>query len=396
MEALLELDIASLFPDPANARKHGEKNLDAIKGSLARFGQQKPIVVSRENVVVAGNGTLAAAKALGWAKIKAVRSDLTGSQLTAYGIADNRSGELAEWDLDHLGPLLSALKAEDFDLGEIGFDEIDLAKLLPEPIGTVGNTDPDDIPADVETRCKPGDLWTLGDHRLLCGDSTDVLQVERLMGGEKADFAYCDPPYGMFLETNYDAMFATDVAHRKTGQRFEQVKGDHADFAPDLINIVLAAFPQARETFLWGADYYSELLPDRKEGSWIVWDKRCTEEMDRVAGNTFELCWSKAKHKRLIARLQWSGHHGMQRDDAKTRLHPTQKPVALATWFFERWGKFDDKVVDLFLGSGSTLIACEKTGRRCFGMEIDPRYGDVILTRWEKFTGKQAILSVKV
>jgi DNA modification methylase len=275
------------------------------------------------------------------------------------------------------------------------FDADDLAEILGtvEQLPTEGLTDADDVPeAPTEPITKPGDLWILGNHRLLCGDSTDVLAVERLMDGQKADMVFTDPPYGMFLNTDYDAMFAADKAHRKTGKRFDEVAGDHEDFAPELINTIFTAFPSAKEVFVWGADYFSELIPDRKDGSWIVWDKRTNENMDRVSGNTFELCWSKQKHKRLIARIMWSGHHGMQKDDTKTRVHPTQKPVELVTWFFNNWGKETITVADLFGGSGSTLIACEKTSRHCRMMELDPAYCDVIVQRWQAFTGKLATL----
>lgn len=384
-----KLAVSDLLEDPANARTHDAKNLRAIKGSLKRFGQQKPIVVDPRGIVVAGNGTLAAARELGWSEIDVVRTSLAGAEAIAYAIADNRAGELAGWDDDVLSKALAALDADGWDLPDIGFDDDDWMK--PKAEVTEGLTDEDAVPDEAPARTQRGEVWQLGAHRVMCGDSTSAGDVARLMAGATADMVFTDPPYGMFLDTDYDSMFAADSSHRKTGQRFDKVAGDH-DFNPNFINAIFAAFQGAREAFLWGADYYSELIPDRKAGSWVVWDKRCTEEMDRVSGNTFELCWSKAKHKRLIARLQWSGHHGMQRDDTKTRVHPTQKPVALAEWFFEHWGKPTDLVTDLFLGSGSTLIACEKTARRCYGMEIDPHYCDVIIERWEKFTGKKARL----
>jgi len=215
--------------------------------------------------------------------------------------------------------------------------------------------------------------------------------VGALMSGEKADMVFTDPPYGMFLDTDFDAMFAADKAHRKTGKRFDDVAGDHDDFAPELISTIFAAFPDAGEVFIWGADYFSELIPGRKDGSWVVWDKRTNENMDKVSGNTFELCWSKKKHKRLVARILWSGHHGMAKDDTKTRVHPTQKPVELVTWFFEQWGDGCETVADVFGGSGSTLIACEKTGRIARLMELDPKYCDVIVKRWQDFTGQKAV-----
>ena len=238
-----------------------------------------------------------------------------------------------------------------------------------------------------------GDVWLLGDHRVMCGDSTLIDDVEKLMNGQKADMVFTDPPYGMFLDASYDKMFSNDKSHRKTGNRFDNVKGDHEDFNPDFINNIFGLFGYCKEIFLWGADYYSEHLVDKNSGSWTVWDKRCNDQMDKVVGNTFELCWSKAKHKRMVARIMWSGHHGMAKDDTKKRVHPTQKPVELINWFFDCYPlKEKNKVVDLFLGSGSTLIACEKTNRKCYGMELDEGYCDVIVKRWQEYTGQTAIL----
>jgi DNA modification methylase len=169
-----------------------------------------------------------------------------------------------------------------------------------------------------------------------------------------------------------------------TGKRFSKVIGDNEYYSPKHI---LDFFDYCKEIFLWGADYYFWDLP--KNGSIFCWDKRVDENMDKVAGNCIELCWSKYKHKKECIRLLWSGHHGMQSDDTKKRVHPTQKPAKLIEWFFERFK--GQTVVDLFLGSGSTLIACEKTGRTCYGCELDEHYNSVIIKRWQDFTGKQAV-----
>jgi DNA modification methylase len=265
--------------------------------------------------------------------------------------------ELNEWGLDVPNMDLTELEAEDDNFEE---------------------------PETIETDIVLGDLFEIGEHRLLCGDSTDSDAVARLMDGNKADMVFTDPPYGMFLDTNYDQMFANDKTHRKTNNRFDKVKGDNDDFVPELINTIFACFDYCKEVFIWGADYFAELIPNRTDGSWVVWDKRCDENMDKVSGNTFELCWSKQKHKRLVARILWSGHHGMQKDDTKTRVHPTQKPTELAKWFFEQWGNKNDLVADLFLGSGSTMVASHQLKRKCYGMELDPKYCQVIIDRMKK------------
>jgi DNA modification methylase len=370
--------IASLVPDPSNARKHSKKNLDAIKGSLAKFGQQKPIVVGKNNIVLAGNGTLEAAKALGWDKINVVKTDLEGSEAVAYAIADNRTGELAEWDDDTLSKTLSALKDEGFALGSIGFDDADLSQWIKAP-EIVPGCDEDEVPEHVEPKTKPGDLYQLGKHRLLCGDSTNVQHVERLMGGEKADMVFTDPPYGMNLDTDYSRMPSTKASGNKT---YRPIIGDDVDFDP---GVLLGYFADCEEMILFGADYYAKHL---QQGSWYVWDKRVTENFDAMIGSSFELAWSKKRHKREIARFNNTLFSGEA--EARNKVHPTQKPTKLIEWFFDRIQ--GHLVVDPFLGSGSTLIACEKTNRRCFGMEIDPHYVDIIVARWEKFTGQKATL----
>jgi DNA modification methylase len=169
------------------------------------------------------------------------------------------------------------------------------------------------------------------------------------------------------------------------------VIGDHNDFSPDLIQTVFANFEYCKEIFLWGADYYSDLLPNRNDGSWIVWDKRGDDSADKMFGSTFELCWSRNRHKRDMARVKWAGIFGMEKEHDKKRVHPTQKPSALIEWFFDKWGSKGDTVADLYGGSGSTLIAAEKTNRQARLMELDPKYCDVIVKRWQDFTGKIAV-----
>lgn len=374
--------------DPSNARKHPIKNIETIKGSLLRFGQQKPIVIDEKNVVIAGNGTVEAAREIGWTEIGAVRSTLKGIDRTAYAIADNRSTDLGEWDNAVLGEQLESLKMDDFDLSQIGFDDVDLSSLVPEP-EYQGKTDDDAIPESVEPTCKTGQLWKLGDHRLLCGDCTDSANVERLMDGEKADMVFTDPPYGMNLDTDFSKM-GKPIPEKgvKLSAGYADVIGDNTAFDP----VFIFDFFNCNEIFLFGADYYAEKITHKNNGSWVVWDKRCDEKFDPSLGSNFELCWSKQRHKREIARIRWTGVFGTETQDIKKRIHPTQKPIQLAEWFFERWGKNTRLVWDGFLGSGSTLIACEKTGRKCYGMEIDPGYCDVIIKRWEDYTGKKSEL----
>jgi len=391
--AIEMLPIEGLVPYANNSRTHSDEQVAQVAASIKEFGFTNPVLVDKDNMIIAGHGRMKAAMRLGLTEVPCIRLDhLNDFQKKAYIIADNKLALNAGWDDELLRLELGQLNDDGFDLSLTGFDDDELSKLLiPEQID--GLTDEDDVPeVPDEPITKEGDIWILGNHRLMCGDSTSIDAVERLMDKRKADMVFTDPPYGMFLSTDYDSMFSNEVNHRKTGKRFDEVQGDHEDFNPDFINNVFAAFGYCKEIFLWGADYYVDLIPDRNKGSWVVWDKRCDEKMDKVVGNTFELCWSKAKHKRMVARILWSGHHGMQKDDVKKRIHPTQKPVELVVWFFDYYSMQDKRfVVDLFGGSGSTLIACEKTGRDCHMMELDPKYCDVIIKRWQDFTGKEAV-----
>ena len=399
--------IKDLKSDHKNARKRTDRSAKLIAESLQRFGAARSIVIDEENRILAGNGTIEGAKAAGIKNVRVIETDgteiiavkrtgLTEDEKIGLALADNRTSDLSDWDKDMLQQL-----SEEHDIAP-WFDADDLAEILGtvEQLPAEGLTDADDVPeAPAEPITKPGDLWILGDHRLLCGDSADVLAVERLMDGQKADMVFTDPPYGMHLDADYKTgkspgLYKGKDMSRASGVTHRNVAGDHDDFTPNLINTVFANFAYCDEIFLWGADYYAELIPDRKEGSWVVWDKVTKADgeqsgVEAFHGSNFELCWSKAKHKRELARIM---HKGLASIENDKRVHPTQKPVALAQWFFDRWGVDKVIVADLYGGSGTTLIACEKTNRHCRLMELDPAYCDVIVQRWQAFTGKLATL----
>lgn len=277
------------------------------------------------------------------------------------------------------------------------FDAIDFEDMKDPETEDVPPGEDDDVPEVTENpTTRRGDVWLLGKHRVMCGDSTMIDDVEKLMNGEKADMVFTDPPYGMYLNADYsgmknDSKFAQEKGI-KSGKKHNNIIGDHNDFTPELINTVFANFSYCKEVFLWGADYYAEHLIDKNDGSWIVWDKRVTDSFDKMYGSAFELCWSKNKHKREIARIRWASAFGTEQEFDHKRHHPTQKPHGLVQWFFEKWCENLISCVDLFMGSGSTLIACEKTNRKCYGMELDEKYCDVIIKRWQEYTGKEAVL----
>jgi hypothetical protein len=240
------------------------------------------------------------------------------------------SSQYGEWDTEELNNWLEDLDDEIRDSLRLLDKEIDIS--LP-----IETDDDDEIPEDVELLTKMGDLWELGEHRLLCGDSTDVEQVEQFMNGNKADMVFTDPPYGIDLDTDYKKTFNHDKRHNIKGKKYIQVIGDNKEFNPKAI---LKIFKNIKELFLWGADYYIWNLP--KNGSLFVWDKRASDidhnyiqkNIDRMGGNHFEICWSKTKHKKEIIRLMWAGLFGME-SDKHHRVHPTQKPIRLCELFID-------------------------------------------------------------
>lgn len=376
--------ISSLSFDSTNARRHDAKNLAAIEGSLRKFGQRKPIVVTGANVVVAGNGTLEAAKNLGWSEIDIVRIpfDWTPEMVKAYALADNRTAELAEWDAKVLAEQLVELDAEGWDVAEFGF----------EPINPVIDSDDDEplsFDEDKPTRSKLGDLWQIGEHRILCGDSLDKFNLDRLIGSLKVDCVLTDPPYGINLDTDYSKMPPGNENSKLkiTGKKYKKVIDDDKNFDATFLRNY---FINVDEQFWFGADYYFNTLSSNNlDGAWLVWDKRNQDgSQDDVLGSSFELCWSNKKHQRRILRHYWVGAFGDK--EARNRFHPTQKPTKMLIEILEKWTKPNQVIVDCFAGSGSTLVAAAKCNRIGLGIELDPFYVDVIIDRLEKETGLEA------
>ena len=384
------MQIKDLKQDERNYRKHNKKNLDLIKKSVSEVGLGRSVVIDNENEIVCGNGLVSTLDKN--TPIKVIETD--GSQLVVVkrtdlktndekrkqlAIMDNSTSDSSEFDLDSLQADFDVEQLQDWGL-DLEFEAVDEEKEIVE----------DEVPEEVETKCKLGDIWQLGSHRLMCGDSTSITDVEKLMNGEKADMVFTDPPYGMNLDTDYSSMKSEIFKGGIGGKKYEQGMVD--DFKPEMISTILTTFDYVKEIFLWGADYFAELLPNKNDGSWVVWDKRANGDndlekdlsSDKMYGSCFELCWSKNKHKRDIARIKWAGIFGMYGEDKK-RFHPTQKPQELVKWFLDRYSKEKQTIVDLFGGSGSTLIACEQLNRKCYMMELDPHYCDVILQRYIKF-----------
>jgi DNA modification methylase len=359
--------ISSIKPNPSNPRTIRDERFHKLVQSIKDFPEMlelRPIVTDAERVVLGGNMRLKACKAAGLKTVPVVVADhLTEAQRREFIVKDNVG--FGDWDCDAL--------ANEWDAGELAAWGLEVPDSAQE--AAAGLTDPDAVPeVSDEPITKPGDLWLLGRHRLLCGDSTSAKNAAKLLNGQTPDILLTDPPYGMRLNTDYSSM-------PRGGKTYAPVIGDDQDFdfAP-----IGQLFP-TKQMAVWGGGWFYNTLP--KGGSWIVWDK---QPAHTVSGrqNHFEECFIWPHKKRILIRKLWTGFTAKEKGEA--RVHPTQKPVevivALAE-FMGDWGL----CVDPFLGSGTTIIACEQLNRRCYGMEIDAKYCDVIVRRWEEFTGQKAI-----
>ena len=382
--AVKVVKITEIKPNPSNPRIIKDDKFKKLVASIEKFPEMadvRPIVVNMDMVVIGGNMRLRAMKESGWKEAPVQMVDWTEEQQKEFIIKDNLG--YGEWDWDDLANNWDEQELTDWGLDIPNFDVNNLEAEEDDFAVPDGGT---------ETDIVLGDLFMIGEHRLLCGDSTDSDQVAKLMNGQKADMVFTDPPYGMKLDADYSGMKSEIFKGGIGGKKYDNIKGDHDDFTEELINTIFACFNDCKEIFIWGADYFAELLPNKNDGSWVVWDKRANnnddiaedKSSDKMYGSTFELCWSKNKHKRDIARVKWAGIFGMPSQDTKGRVHPTQKPIELANWFFNKWGKNNDLVADLYLGGGTTMVASHQLKRKCYGMELDPKYCQVIVDRMKK------------
>ena len=376
--------VAELIPYARNSRTHSPQQVDKIAASIREFGFLNPIIVDGKNGIVAGHGRVMAAQKLGLASLPVIEAaHLTEAQKRAYVIADNRLALDAGWDNDMLKIELQDLEAEGFDLSLTGFNPDEIGNFLAEP--TAGLTDEDAVP---EVPAVPvtveGDVWVLGRHRLMCGDSTSIDAVERLMDGRKADMVFTDPPYGVEFQSNM----------RTKSAKFDVLKND--DTFLDIAPIIEAC--STGWVFVWTSWKVQTKWIDQFQSmgyptNIVVWHKPGggIGDLKRTFSSDYEvaLVWHRGAElcgKRIGS--VWT----VNKDGASTYVHPTQKPVALAEEALDKTTRASAVIMDLFGGSGSTLIACEKTARNCFMMELDPKYCDVIIKRWQDFTGQEATL----
>ena len=370
--------VAELIPYVNNSRTHSDEQVAQIAASIKEFGWTNPILIDENDSIIAGHGRLMAARKLGYEEVPAIRlGKLTEAQKKAYVIADNKLALNAGWDLEMLKLELQNLQKLDFDLDLLGFDAKELDAIL-EPEQIEGLTDEDAVPEVPEKpKTKLGDIYQLGNHRLMCGDSTSIDAVEKLLDGTKIDLVFTDPPY--------------NVAFNGRSGKHDVIKNDNlaedefANFITEVCNTIQVVNPKAY--YIWcNWNFYGILQGKLDYKTCIVWAKNVFG-MGNGYRHQHEFCLFNGKIDEVIKNESdlWE-----IKKDSKY-VHPTQKPVALSVRAFGNHVKLLN-VLDLFGGSGSTLIGAEQTGRKAFLMELDPKYCDVIVKRWEDFTGKKAVL----
>ena len=375
-----------LKPYKNNAKIHTAEQIDQIARSIEEFGMNDPIAVWNDNEIIEGHGRLMACQKLGITEVPVIRLDgLTDEQRRAYMNVHNQLTMNTGFDIDLLAEELG--KIENIDMSLFGFDISDFVTSPDNEPMEDDYTEPEELEHIVQR----GERYALGDHVLMCGDSTNDDDITQLVDDASIDFILSDPPYGMKLDTDYSSMKSKLFKGKTGGAEYKEVIGDNDDFSPELIGTFFKNFGYVNEMFLFGADYFSDLIPNRNDGSWLVWDKRLDDSADKMYGSCFELIWSKNRHKRDILRYKWAGIFGMESQDTDKRIHPTQKPTTMLAGILNEWGGSANTVLDLYGGSGSTLIACEQLGKTCYMMEYDPHYCDVIIDRWETFTGQKAV-----
>lgn len=386
--------IEALIPYARNSRTHSDAQVAQIAASIREFGWTNPVLVDGENGIIAGHGRVLAARKLGFEQVPVIElAHLSESQKRAYVLADNKLAENAGWDDELLRIELEALQAAGFDLSLTGFADDELAALMAELAGNEGLTDDDAVPEVTDDPVsQPGDMWLLGEHRLICGDATDPVALETLMGSDLADMAFTDPPYNV----NY----ANTAKDKQRGTHRPILNDNLGDGFAGFLSAACANLLNYSKGAVYIAMSSSELdtlqLAFRGAGgkwsTFIIWAK-----------NTFTL--GRADYQRQYEPILYGWRDGVDhfwcgdRDQGdvwfinkpvKNDLHPTMKPVELVERAIRNSSKTRDIVLDLFGGSGTTLIAAEKTQRRARLVELDPKYVDVIVKRWQDYTGKKA------
>ena len=368
MQQLESWPTDSLIEYARNARNN-DHAVDRVAAAIREFGFRVPILAKSDKTIVDGHLRLKAAKKLGLEKVPVLLcDDMTDVQVRAFRLSVNKVSEFADWDSEMLRVELDELGKDGFDLELTGFSLDEIADLQIEEVPE-GLTDEDAVPeAPEDPVTVEGDVWVLGNHRLHCGDGTSIDAVEKLMDGVYPDLIHTDPPYGMNAVTKSNVLkanYGTDI-----------MGDDTPDVAKNSFTLINSLYPSAKQIW-WGANYYCSVLPDSE--CWLVWDKN-NGQSDQT---DCELAW--ANFRSVVRQFT-------QASEKKNRVHPTQKPVSLVEWIIKRFNLSAKTIADFFGGSGSTLIAAEKHGIISYTMELSPAYCDVIINRWQQYTGKEAVL----
>ncbi len=417
-------EIRPYEPNPRN----NDGAVAAVAASIREFGFRQPIVVDESGVIICGHTRWKAAQHLGLSQVPVhVATDLSPAQVKAYRIADNKSSELADWNYELLPLELADLQGMEFDLGVLGFTPDDLAELL-HPGAAAGLCDPDDVPAPPdEATTRPGELWILGNHRLLCGDSSKAADVDRLLDGAAIHLVNTDPPYNVKVEPRSNNAIAAglssfqgtthhqklDVARHpeKAKPSQQKLRAKDRPLANDYLTdadfdqLLLAWFANASRALVPGGAFYiwagyanlgNYPAPLKAAGLYfsqgIVWDKQHPVLTRKDFMGAFEICfygWKLGAAHRYFGPNNATDLWHVKKVSPRSMVHLTEKPVELAVRAIQYSSRAGERVLDLFGGSGSTLIAAEQTGRKSYLMELDPLYCDVIVQRFEQFTGKQ-------
>ncbi|MFN7019902.1 MAG: DNA modification methylase [Phycisphaerales bacterium] len=418
--------MTGLSEDPANLRLHDRRSIDQIKASLARFGQQKPVVVDAHGVVVAGNGLLAAARELGWTHIASMRSGLDGVDRVAYAIADNRTAELSTWDAEALRRVADAMS--DADLADAGFTRDELASLAGPALPAVCPVE--DVPAPPDTATTvPGDIWIMGSHRLMCGDSAKPEDLDRLLDGQPVHLVNTDPPYNVKVEPRSNNAIAAGLSsftatqrsaadqqsadlHRypqKSRPTHKKLRAKDRPLANDFVSdqefdrLLEAWFGNIARVLIPGGGFYiwggyancANYPPVLKAcglyfSQAVIWIKEHPVLTRKDFMGNHEWCfygWKEGAAHRFFGPPNVPDTWHVKKVNPQSMVHLTEKPVELASRSIAYSSRPGETVLDLFGGSGSTLMACQHADRRAMLMEIDPLYCDVIVARWEKATG---------
>lgn len=391
------IEVSHLIPYANNARTHSDEQIAQIAASIKEFGWTNPILIDGENGIIAGHGRLAAARKLGMDEVPAIQLDgLSKAQKKALILADNKLALNAGWDDKLVAIELGELKEMDFDITLTGFSLDEFDALQPDEV-TEGLTDEDAVPeVPEESVTKLGDVWLLGNHRLMCGDSTSIDAVDKLMAGQKADLLHTDPPYNV----DYDN-FSRPKASKTNLGRIKNDKMGGKEFYQFLFDALSCGFSVCKDgstAYVWHASSehvnFTNALVDAgfDYTQQIIWKKPMLLGRGRYQ-------WA---HEPCLMGVKGSPYFTDDRTkttvwdfggyDKSKNMHPTQKPFFIPEEAINNSSKQGSNVLDLFGGSGSTLLASEKLGRNCFVIELDPKYCDVIIKRWQDFTGKEATL----